>query len=245
MRLIDLDKLNFIDKNKNEVQIIHTNLKLDIAHKSYKEGYEEVEQLCKNLIQQIENQSEIGSYIKFYNKGLNNSDFYKLKLEKSYLLDNHEDSLQHYIFELEDSHLKFLSCSCLNLEYDLNGEKLQDLSNSEELPKNIFINCLSFNNKGYFILSWFSENRSFALKVVNSIINEKNKIEDKLFSLCFLYIHNTYVNPNWYDNLNSFEKIELNQLQQFWNETNIFTPQLIKKNRNSIKVENSYFYEEN
>ena len=56
MRLIDLDKLNFIDKNKNEVQIIHTNLKLDIAHKSYKEGYEEVEQLCKNLIQQISNE---------------------------------------------------------------------------------------------------------------------------------------------------------------------------------------------
>lgn len=193
-----------------------------------------------DLVQQIEFQMAANSYVKFYEIGIKNSSNNKIRLEKNFLEHNHEDNLQHYIFELEEGYPKFLSCTCVNLEFDLNGNRLQDLSKIDIIPKSLFINCVSFDNKGYFILSWFNENYEYGLKIIDSIINEIHLIENKLFSLCFLYVHNTYVSPNWYENLSSRQKEELKEIQDFWNDRDTFTPDLIKENLNSIKVKNYY-----
>ena len=44
-------------------------------------------------------------------------------------------------------------------------------------------NCINLNEQGYFIISWFKENHEYGNKIIQSIIHEPSKIEDKLFSL--------------------------------------------------------------
>lgn len=54
MRLIDLNKLKFIEKRKNEIQVIHADWELNIAEKPYKEAVDVIEALCKEIVSKIE-----------------------------------------------------------------------------------------------------------------------------------------------------------------------------------------------
>ncbi|MBP9788234.1 MAG: hypothetical protein KBC72_11920 [Acinetobacter sp.] len=197
-----------------------------------------------SLIDQICFQAEINSQIIFYQLGVKYSNSYKKQLEKKYYVSKHEDDLEHYIFELQESYPKFQSSSCFNLEYDLNGNRLQDLDKAEIQSKNIFINCISLQSKGYFIISWFKENNDFGKQIINSIISSPSRIEDKLFSFTFLYIFNTFVSPKWFESLTEIQKIELKKLQDFWNEQNKFSPSMIISNMNSIRIKKHYFYKD-
>lgn len=195
----------------------------------------------KDTLSQITSQIEINSQIAFYNLGLKYSNYYKRKMEKCFKKDNYDNLLEHYIFELCDGYPRFHSSSCFNLEFDLNGKPLQDLNNAEELSKNLYINCINLDKQGYFIISWFKENHEYGNKIIQSIINQPPKIEDKLFSLVFLYIHNTYVSPSWFESLSEAEKLNIKSLQNFWNETSTFNTELIQENLDSIKVKTHYF----
>lgn len=53
MRLIDLEQIKFIEKNRQDIQVISDAWELDIANSPYMVGYEQVENLCKKLVQQI------------------------------------------------------------------------------------------------------------------------------------------------------------------------------------------------
>lgn len=195
-----------------------------------------------NFEDQIEFQITINSQIKFYELGIKYSNHYKNKLEKKYYLLNHEDNLQHYIFELSDNYPKFQSSTCFNLEYDLEGNQLQDLNKAEIQSKNIFMNCISLQQKGYFIISWFKENSDYGKQIINSIISKPLLIEDKLFSLTFLYIHNTFVSPKWFESLTESQKIDLKNLRDFWAEKENFSTSMIQDNMGSIKIDNHYFF---
>ncbi len=194
------------------------------------------------LIQQIEIQAEINSQIYFYNLGIKYSSYYKLQLEQQYKKIGHENILQHYIFELYDEYPKFQSSSCFNLEFDLLGNRLQNLDEADIQSKNIFVNCLSFQSKGYFIISWLKENNDFGKQVIDSIVSDETLINDKLFSLSFLYIQNTFVSPKWYESLTDENKQRLEILQKFWNERDKFSSDIIQSNLNSIKVKHHYYF---
>lgn len=196
----------------------------------------------ESLEHQIERQISINSLINFYKTGIKNSTHHKSELEKSFLESQHEDNLTHYIFELEKGYPLFLGCTCFNMEFDLIGNRLQNLENLNEIPKNLFINCLSFEGQGFFILSWFNKNNEYGKQIVSSILKNKKPIEDNLFSLCFLYIQNAYISPTWYENLTTPQKNDLDRLQQFWNEADKFSMDLIRPNLNSIKVKQHYLF---
>lgn len=195
-----------------------------------------------DLIEQIELQISINSQIYFHDLGIKYSEYYKKQLEKKYSQLHHEDCLKHYIFELDKNYPKFQSSSCFNLEFDLNGQRLQNLDKAYIQSKNIFINCISLQSKGYFIISWFKENDYFGKKIINSIISTPSLIEDKLFSLVFLYIHNTFVSPEWFESLTEQQKNNIKILQDFWGEQDKFSTSLIQSNMNSIKVKAHYFH---
>ena len=197
-----------------------------------------------SFIDQIEFQAEINSQINFYKLGVRYSNYYKQQLEKKYYVSKHEDDLVHYIFELKENYPKFQSSSCFNLEYDMDGNQLQNLDRAEVQSKNIFINCVSLQSKGYFIISWFKENNDFGKQIISSIVSSPSSIEDKLFSLTFLYIFNTFVSPEWFESLTEIQKIELKKLQDFWNEQNKFSPSMIISNMNSIRIKRHYFYKD-
>ena len=120
---------------------------------------------------QISRQIGINSQIFFYELGIKYSNYYKEKMEILYKKASHEDLLEHYIFELSDGYPKFQSSSCFNPNFDLDGTILQNLDDPHTRSKNLFVNCLTFNNRGYLILSWFYENHDFGEKIINSIIN--------------------------------------------------------------------------
>ncbi|BCU65996.1 hypothetical protein F941_00349 [Acinetobacter bouvetii DSM 14964 = CIP 107468] len=195
----------------------------------------------KDISSQITSQIEINSQIAFYNLGLKYSNYYKRKMEESYKKNNYDNLIQHYIFELHDRYPRFQSSSCFNLDFDLNGVELQNLNNAEKQSKNFYVNCIHLNGKGYFILSWFTENNEYGESIIQSILNEPLRIEDKLFSLVFLYIHNTYVSPSWFESLSEEQRLKINELQNFWNEKNNFNTTLIQDNMNSLKVKNHYY----
>ena len=157
-------------------------------------------------------------------------------MEELYKKASYENLLEHYIFELDKGYLKFQSSTCFNLAFDLDGNQIQDLDDAKSQSKNLFVNCLTLNGSGYFILSWFKENHDYGIKIIKSIINNPLLIEDKLFSLVFLYIHNTYVSPTWYENLQHEQLKKINQLQDFWNEKDTFSIDMICSNFDSIKV---------
>ena len=166
----------------------------------------------KDVLSQISSQIEINSNINFYNLGLKYSNYYKYKMEDCFKKENYENLLEHYIFELFDGYPRFHSSSCFNLDFDLNGIQLQDLNKSEEQSKNLYINCINLNEQGYFIISWFKENHEYGNKIIQSIIHEPSKIEDKLFSLVFLYIYNTYVSPLWFEALSKNQQLKIKEL---------------------------------
>lgn len=196
----------------------------------------------EDISKQISKQISINSKIVFYKLGIKYSDYYKKKMEELYKIKTYENLLEHYIFELADGYPKFQSSTCFNLNFDLDGNQIQDLDNAKTLSKNLYVNCLTMNGKGYFILSWFNENHEYGHDIIKSIINNPEKIEDKLFSLNFLYIHNTFVSPEWYESLTENEKTNLNILQNFWNDRDQFSNDMIQSNMNSIKVKNHYYF---
>ena len=194
---------------------------------------------------QISRQIGINSQIFFYELGIKYSNYYKEKMEILYKNASHEDLLEHYIFELSDGYPKFQSSSCFNPNFDLDGNILQNLDDPHTRSKNLFVNCLTFNNRGYLILSWFYENHDFGEKIINSIINDPEKIEDKLFTLIFLYAHNTFASPKWYEELTDDQVEKIKLLQDFWIETDNFNSNMICSNFDSIKVEQHYLFRKN
>ena len=196
----------------------------------------------ENILNQIRLQITKNSQIDFYKLGIKYSNYYKTKMENIYKKASYENLLNHYIFELSDEYPKFQSSSCFNLNIDLEGNYLQDLDNPNIQSKNVFLNCITLNGRGYFILSWFVENDSYGQQIIKSIINKPQQIEDKLFTLIFLYIHNTYASPEWYENLTKEQIIQVNALQSFWNETDKFSTDMICSNFDSIKVNEHGYY---
>ena len=196
----------------------------------------------ENISKQISVQISTNSQIVFYNLGIKNSNYYKTKMEEFYKKKSYENLFKHYIFELSDGYPKFQSSSCFNLDIDFEGNFLQNLDNPHTQSKNLFVNCITLNGRGYFILSWFTENHSYGQQIIRSIINKPEKVEDKLFTLVFLYIHNTYASPDWFENLTPEQKSQLNSLQSFWNETDKFSIDMICSNFDSIKISAHYFY---
>ncbi|WP_139841260.1 SEC-C domain-containing protein [Acinetobacter sp. ANC 3813] len=239
------EKNNFQKSRKQLFDLCYRALCIEHYHmKSVFNFFQYMKQHIDNqedFDQQIERQISINCLIKFYKIGIKNSNNHKSELEKSFLEPKHEDHLTHYIFELHKGYPAFLGCTCFNMEFDLCGNRLQNLGNLSDLPRNIFINCVSFDGQGFFILSWFNKNNEYGNKILNSILKSKNSIEDNLFSLCFLYVQNTYVSPSWYENLTDFQKSDLEKMQMFWNDDDKFSIHLIKPNLDSIKVKNHYF----
>lgn len=94
-----------------------------------------------------------------------------------------------------DEEIKIAACSTLALEYDLNGNKLQALSDSSPLKK-LFLNIFPQNNRTHIIFSWLMSSDHTYLPFKKQIENlTREQIIYLINNILPTYIENVTINP--------------------------------------------------
>lgn len=123
------------------------------------------------------------------------SDFDKNLLEKSH------SALDHIVFEF-DSIFPVAVTGSFNVEYDLNGNKLQDATPFNNPEKILCLTSFSDREKSYIVLSWSSGDKSVGKKFVESMLHFSSlKLGGAIFNIIFSFCENLHISPEWWEGL--------------------------------------------
>lgn len=130
-----------------------------------------------------------------------------------YCLDKFKDiienkkftKIKNIVIEL-DKDYQIAACGAVNLEYDIYGQKVNDLHNHNEKPKPLFINVFPQDNKTYIILSIFEEDESI-YNFLNNIENHNDKI--KILNNLILCTENIAISPIRWDSFDKDKKSKI------------------------------------
>ncbi|MBV7552251.1 SEC-C domain-containing protein [Pseudomonas sp. PDM28] len=110
--------------------------------------------------------------------------------------------LKHVVFELEKPP-SVMGSAIVALKFGFDGKSIQSFSqNAQDIPDYIIINFFSSAEKGYIVLSWLQEHATTAQKLIKQIA-ENNITSDYLAILMISFIENIYIDPAWWDTLES------------------------------------------
>lgn len=137
------------------------------------------------------------------------------------ILNEEFDILESIVYEL-DYEIEFSTTTMFALEYDLEGNLLNDIASKEdERMKNIFLNIFPEDGKSYVILSWLKEDRETYKGFKQQI--QSLKKEDRILFLNNLIVNNTEniaISPRMWNRWD--ENIQNELKQQFMLDFTIF-----------------------
>ena len=118
------------------------------------------------------------------------------------LLNKTYEKLEHYIFELKEPP-KIMASASIALEIDFNGKHIQSLDSTNKKVSSIIFNLVSFNKKGFFIISWINEHSKLANDFISSLTSyNDDRIGDLIVGFIYTFCENVYASPSWWDSLN-------------------------------------------
>lgn len=159
----------------------------------------------------LEKQLFIQSYFSDYEIGIEGSirELSKLKIEYEEMLRHNDYSKMNFYILWIDQIPEFLCSGIFNPEYDFQGKVIQNLTDVDEIWKNISFTITTTNNKGAVIFGWRGKN-----EVNEKLITSLQRVENGDFAnaicrLTFEHIENVFISPAWWENLSEKAKQKL------------------------------------
>lgn len=153
-------------------------------------------------------------YLQMYTLGLKTaiSELYRIKENLDHKLLNRKFKPYSFLVLESTSPLPIVTSSIVNPTHDFNGNFLQDLTDLHIIPQHLCFNSFSSNGKSFVILSWLQD-----AKVVEKFIQSFLEIDDEdIFSaLIYLFLNfaeNTFISPNWWQQLSSTQLNEIEKM---------------------------------
>lgn len=147
----------------------------------------------------ITKSEDFADYFHQLNLGLNDNDTEKTYFDKAVVEENY-NFISSYIWEIPYE-VNFAVSMMTELEYDINGNKINDLINDKNI-KNIYLNIFPLENKSYCIWSWLNIYDEFYLPFAKQF--DDLSINDRENYL------NNYL-PRWTDSI-----VVSPRLWEFW-----------------------------
>lgn len=129
------------------------------------------------------------------------------------IIENTSNRMKHCLITLKTPQ-NILCSSVVSPEFNLNGERLQNLEKTTD-AKNLFLNSFTFNNIGYVLISWLVEEDHYGESFAKSIFSQPDLINHKLIALILMYTENIFISPSWWDTLSDDKKNNLNKLIEY------------------------------
>lgn len=159
----------------------------------------------KGIINQIEIQNTAGSFAQGVSLGIRDLSYIKSKLDNM-LIKNSFDELEHHIFELSEAPC-IVSSASIAPEVDFEGNVIQSLGFNIAMPSYMIFNLVSFDGKGFFILSWLKEHSILVELFTNSLIkNNLDRLGDLIVGFLYSFCENVFASPEWWEKLDKPSK---------------------------------------
>lgn len=175
----------------------------------------------ENIEIQFFKQLELNKVITKNKNSINTLETIKTLLN-NYIIEKEFKYLNHCIINLSEIQ-PLLASTLISPEFDFNSNKVQDLESTNEI-KNLFMNSLIIDNKGFILISWIKNDNNYLKKILDSILLSSS-IGKSLTTLFLAYSENIFLNPSYYSSLNENDKLEFNKIINYHNDFDKNSPQ--------------------
>jgi len=157
----------------------------------------------KSIDEQVYIQDVVQTYSTEILYGLNDLKYHKTKFDE--ILHSSDFSEVHHYTILFENTPDLMCSGAVQIEYDFNGEILQDLA-EVDIPEYITFSLISTNSGGAAVFSWIGESE-LCLKFVQSLHSiSDSEIPHAILRYCLDFFENVYFSPIWWDTLNNKQK---------------------------------------
>ncbi|MDZ4658473.1 MAG: hypothetical protein SH868_12920 [Bythopirellula sp.] len=154
----------------------------------------------RSLPDQVDFQSSLQSMFVGQTVGLRDLKQRKDAFDKLLVNGNHQDA-NFYVIETTVTP-DVMATFGVTLEFDFEGNRLQNLSDLDKTLESIYITILATESGGAIVLSWLNDTNVACEKFVGSLHRiEDSAVGDAIIRLAFEYSENTFFNPIWWDGL--------------------------------------------
>ena len=159
----------------------------------------------RDIFSQIETQKIAGAYAQGIDLALRDLNYVKDKLDNMLIMDNY-DELQHHIFELSEAP-SIVSSASIAPETGFDGSIIQSLGVDVAMPSYIIFNLVSFDGKGFFVISWLKEHATLVDIFVNTLTNHNLERQgDLIVGFLYSFCENVFASPKWWEQLDEKSK---------------------------------------
>lgn len=147
-----------------------------------------------------------------YELSIKDFHFHKEMFDKS-LIEESYTGIETLVLTL-DKEVNIALCSGFAVEYDLKGNKLNDVTSLEEEPLKFFtFNLFPQGDKTIVLFSWLQKDRDFYKGYIDQLVSLTPKeLERYLNNLIPSYVENLAVNPALWDQFSEEQKDEFLQI---------------------------------
>jgi hypothetical protein len=182
-----------------------------------------ISHLCKKLVDQVANfypkySVDLISHAKSYGEGCQHG-LGDLVIEKekydTLLAEDNFDPIRGKILWLKRSP-DFVSTGVTQILQDYRGNIFKSLSSPLPLA-GLSISVITTGNKGAIVISWHCDSDDEAHSMfLDSLIEDKDKIIDRLFSFIIVHFENIYLSPRLWDSFSNGRKRRMNRLAKIF-----------------------------
>lgn len=182
----------------------------------------------KDFDSQVAIQHTLSSLIYGIEMGIKDGEFWKNSYDNFYLNKNYEN--YHYLAIETKSPLPVCGCGSFHIDYDFEGNLLQDLMSTSEKIQHLTINATSNLDRGLIIFGWIGDENGPARKFLESFERiPENKKVNTVIKLFFEYIENTYFEEHWWESLPEQAKISIEKRVNYTAGMNERSPNALKE----------------
>jgi len=160
----------------------------------------------------IKNKNFVNAFLMGTNKAIKDLKYY-FELFKKGIESNNYDILETVTITLKSEYLLAVN-SLFGLEYDLRGNMINDLSDSNKRLKVVFLNIFPQNGNTFIVLSWLKENindfSDFKKQILS--LKKENKKINLLNNIIFNYTENLTLGPKLWNKFDAEEKQLFNEI---------------------------------
>lgn len=225
------EDVNFTYTKEQVFLLSYRSLTREIFTKKFQKNIEELLRNAdkgKSLSEQFYHKDLTDTFYNGVDIGLKDLAVQKDKFDEI-LINKNYDEIEGIILEF-DKIPNFMCSGSLLLEYDFDGNLIQNLADLDKNMSMIFINILHSGNKGYVVFSWHRDDKTQCNQFINSLKKIKaNNISNAIIRFCFEFFENIYLSPKRWDSLVTSKRSKL--LNRFENSSDVMTA----RNRNCLK----------
>jgi len=190
-------------------------------------GRSEIEQ---RIIQQTSDFFDTG-----VSAGLQDMEHHKQQYDKV-LLSKDFKGIRAYVLVF-DQPPPVMCSSVYSLEYDFDGNPLQELGKLGVIAQQITFTWFYSGNHGFVVFSWLSERDTTCRQFIDSLIKlPPDQVTDVLMGFFFTYTENLHIQPDWWENLANNKRVLL--IDWLTESMNQSLPRTLEHLASGIKFDN-------